>query len=105
MSNLSEVLGWKFNHEPGIRTRDGVLTAWPSSLGDEPTQAQIDQWTAEYEAGKTDADVDAEMDSFMDTPEMKSIIEGIADFAPGPPGGLRDAIKARASNNMPRGRK
>ncbi|MFN4283524.1 MAG: hypothetical protein ACK4NA_12880 [Alphaproteobacteria bacterium] len=44
------VLGWKFNHAPGIETRDGVITAWPDSLGPLPTADQIATWTAEYEA-------------------------------------------------------
>ena len=50
MSNLGAILGWKHNHEPGIRTIDGIITAWPPSLGAFPTQAQIDAWTAEFAA-------------------------------------------------------
>lgn len=48
MSSLGLVLGWKHNHEPGIRTADGAITAWPASLGETPDQGQIDTWTAEY---------------------------------------------------------
>jgi hypothetical protein len=49
MTSLGTVLGWKFDHFPGIKTRNGVLTAWPEGLGDPPTQGQITAWTAEYE--------------------------------------------------------
>lgn len=44
----AEALGWKHNHKPGIRTRDGEITEWPEELGDMPTQAQIKQWEAEW---------------------------------------------------------
>lgn len=47
---IGAILGWKFNHAPGIETRDGVITAWPESLGPVPTPEQIDAWTSEYEA-------------------------------------------------------
>ena len=47
---IGAVLGWKFNHTSGIETRDGVITAWPESLGAVPTQEQILAWTVEYEA-------------------------------------------------------
>ena len=45
---IGAVLGWKFNDYPGICTRNNVITAWPTALGPQPTQAQIDTWTAEY---------------------------------------------------------
>lgn len=47
---LGEVLGWKFDHVQGISTKNGVLVAWPESLGERPTDEQISAWTAEYEA-------------------------------------------------------
>lgn len=47
MTHISEVIGWKFNHQPGMSTRDGVITAFPGGI---PSQADIDTWTAEYEA-------------------------------------------------------
>ena len=54
---LGTVLGWKFNHVPGIRTEeqeDGsfLVTQWPVSLGSAPTPTQIQEWTAEYEAAQ-----------------------------------------------------
>lgn len=54
MSSVGEVLGWKFNYAPGIRTLDGVITAWPAGLGPQPNDAQIAAYTTEYEAAKPD---------------------------------------------------
>ena len=55
MTSLAEVLAWKFDNAPGIRTReDGQggmkIFDWPEALGPEPTQTQIDTWTAEFDA-------------------------------------------------------
>jgi hypothetical protein len=47
MSNIGEAIGWKFNHQSGMSTSDGVITAFPGGI---PTQAEQDLWTAEYEA-------------------------------------------------------
>ena len=47
-----EALGWKHGYPQGIRTSDGVITAWP--LGPVPSQAQVDQWEVEYDAAKLD---------------------------------------------------
>jgi hypothetical protein len=52
MVTLGSLLGWKFDNAPGIVTRDGVLTEWPSGLGPRPTDDQITTWTAEYEAAQ-----------------------------------------------------
>ena len=47
--SIAEVIGWKFNHQPGMRCDevDGVLqiTDFPGGI---PSQALQDQWTAEY---------------------------------------------------------
>lgn len=45
---LARALGWKFNHQPGMETSDGMLTAWPTMPW--PTDAQLAQWVADYEA-------------------------------------------------------
>lgn len=49
MSNIADVIGWKFNHQPGMRCREigGVLTIveFPGGI---PSQADQDAWTAEY---------------------------------------------------------
>lgn len=67
MTNIAEVIGWKFNHQEGMSCKEivnktidektgketneytGVLaiTEFP---GDIPSQADQDKWTAEYEA-------------------------------------------------------
>ena len=47
MSDIGEVIGWKFNHQSGMSTREGVITEFPGGI---PTQAEQDLWTAEYEA-------------------------------------------------------
>jgi len=47
MSNIATVIGWKFNNQSGMSTRDGVITAFPDGI---PSQADQDLWTAEYEA-------------------------------------------------------
>lgn len=46
--NLGAVIGWKFDHRPGMSTADGVITEWPEET--KPTDAEIATWTAEYEA-------------------------------------------------------
>jgi len=53
MHNIAEILAWKFEKAPGIRTVGDQITEWPQVLGPIPTQAQLDQWTAEYEAFRT----------------------------------------------------
>jgi len=46
MSNIGTVIGWKFNHQEGMCTRDGVITKFPNGI---PSQADQDKWTKEYE--------------------------------------------------------
>ena len=46
MRNISEVIGWKFNHQEGMATVDGVITEFPNGI---PSQADQDKWTKEYE--------------------------------------------------------
>jgi len=51
---LGEVLGWKFDHYPGITTKENLDTGemeiveWPDALGARPTPAQVETWTQEY---------------------------------------------------------
>jgi len=45
MTNIGAVIGWKHNHQPGMSTRDGVITEFPGGI---PSQADQDTWTAEY---------------------------------------------------------
>ena len=44
---IAQVIGWKFNNQAGMSTKDGVITNFPNGI---PTQAEQDLWTAEYEA-------------------------------------------------------
>ena len=46
MTNISTVIGWKFNHQEGMATVDGVITEFPGGI---PSQADQDKWTKEYE--------------------------------------------------------
>jgi len=43
---IAQVIGWKFNHQAGMSTSGGVITAFPNGI---PTQAEQDLWTVEYE--------------------------------------------------------
>ena len=56
MTQVAEVLAWKFPGVEGIETRDGVLTAFPGNREAWPTDAELAAWTAEYETGKADRD-------------------------------------------------
>jgi len=44
--SIAQVIGWKFNHQPGMCTKNGVITAFPGGI---PSQADQDKWTKEYE--------------------------------------------------------
>lgn len=57
MTDISAVIGWKFNHQPGMSTKDGEIIEFPAEVPrvnyDEsglPTQEDQDAWTLEYEA-------------------------------------------------------
>jgi hypothetical protein len=45
VTNIGRVIGWKFNHQEGMSTIDGVITEFPGGI---PSQADQDTWTAEY---------------------------------------------------------
>ena len=45
MTDIAVVIGWKFNHQEGMSTRDGVITAFPGGI---PSQADQDAWKEEY---------------------------------------------------------
>jgi len=46
MTDIGTVIGWKFNHQSGMATRDGVITEFPDGI---PSQSDQDKWTKEYE--------------------------------------------------------
>lgn len=89
MTGLGAVLGWKHNHEPGIRTEDGVITAWPSTLGALPTQTQIDTWTAEYAIAKPDVDATRDVDA---SKALKAVVVWAAGKLGVTPAQARDEI-------------
>lgn len=45
-TTLAEILALQFADAPGIATRGNAITEWPSGLGSQPTQQQIDTWAA-----------------------------------------------------------
>jgi len=45
MTAIGTVIGWKFNHQPGMSTKDNVITEFPGGI---PSQADQNKWTAEY---------------------------------------------------------
>jgi len=45
MVHISQVIGWKFNNQPGMQTRGDVIIKFPGGI---PSQADQDKWTAEY---------------------------------------------------------
>jgi hypothetical protein len=47
MTDIASVIGWKFSHQAGMETKDGVITAFPGGI---PSKSNQDAWTAEYEA-------------------------------------------------------
>ena len=49
MSEIGAVLGWKFNHQSGMSTFDGIITEFP---GEKPSDEDIATWTDEYNAYK-----------------------------------------------------
>ena len=45
--NIGEVIGWKFNHQSGMSTKNGVITAFPGGI---PSQVDQSAWSMEYKA-------------------------------------------------------
>ena len=45
-TTLAEILALQFSNAPGIATRGNEITEWPSGLGSQPTQQQINTWAA-----------------------------------------------------------
>ena len=92
MSSLGEVLGWKFDHEPGIETLNGVISAWPSVLGPLPDQAQIDIWSQEYQNRDTQEE---EYSGIVDNRLLKALALVCADQFGMTPAQLKTAIKSK----------
>jgi len=82
--NISQVIGWKFNHQAGMRCKeiDSVMTIieFPGGI---PSQADQDLWTQEYNdwilAG---GDKDAKAQELMTNPIISAILEEL-ELMPG----------------------
>ena len=59
MTNISDVIGWKFNHQPGMTVRGNEITEFPGTM---PTDAEIATYTAEYEAHLADTQYQRDRD-------------------------------------------
>ena len=46
MSDIGAVIGWKFKHQEGMTTREGVITEFPGGIPSDEDQAK---WLKEYE--------------------------------------------------------
>lgn len=79
--HLPEILGWKMNHKPGIRTTASQLTGWPD--GDPvPDDATLERWAAEWEAlpiEERDAryKLKAEIDGATTIAQLKAILRKV----------------------------
>ena len=60
MTNIGAVIGWKFNHQEGMSTVNGVLTEFPGTM---PTEAELATYTAEYEVYKAATDAIATLEA------------------------------------------
>ena len=49
MTNIADVISWKFVDQPGMEVRGTEITMFPGGI---PSQEDQDTWTAEYEAWK-----------------------------------------------------
>jgi len=75
--NIADVIGWKFNHQSGMRCKeiDGAIeiTEFPGGI---PSQAEQDLWTSEYQAwvaagGLLDRETDAK---WKDDPQNDALM-------------------------------
>ena len=72
MTNIGAVIGWKFNHQEGMTTRNGVITKFPNGI---PSQADQDKWTKEYEEYvSANAYKDKRKESYPSIPEQLDYI-------------------------------
>jgi hypothetical protein len=76
MTSIAEVIGWKFNSQPGMETRDGVITEFPGGI---PSQADQDAWTAEYEIYKAAMDEITRLESFISERRKREALLGNAE--------------------------
>ena len=63
MSNIAEVIGWKFNHQSGMSTKGGKITKFPGGV---PSQEDQDAWTVEYDAAMVPVNLDKAKQKFYE---------------------------------------
>lgn len=85
MTRLAEVLAWKFNNAPGIRTREGSnrrmeIFDWPEALGNQPTDTDIAKWTKDFDKlppqSTPEDDLDAAIAKASTLSELKAALKG-----------------------------
>lgn len=89
MTNIAEVIGWKFDHQPGMKTKDGIITEFPGGI---PSQTDQDLWTAEYETSE-----DFKLKNFRQDPGYpvaQLILEALLEREAGSPGKLNGLVTA-----------
>jgi len=72
LSNIGEVIGWKFNHQPGMSTKDGEIIEFPGGI---PSTDDQEKWTLEYEAHL--AGTKYQKDRASEYPELKAQLDMI----------------------------
>ena len=80
-----EVIYWKYPGEQGISFRNDELVEWPSRLGPQPNQSQIDVWKVEFEAVPADdatknprANLKKRIRALSIDPALQQILEELA---------------------------
>lgn len=73
---IADVIGWKFNHQPGMTCREVngglAIVEFPGGI---PSQALQDQWTAEYQAWFAGTGpVDQECVLSLDADKMRKLL-------------------------------
>ena len=96
--SIAEVIGWKFNHQQGMSTVDGVITEFPGGI---PSQSDQDTWTVEYAAYKVMADIRQKRDNLLAAtdwaalPDSPTMSDGMTAYRTA----LRDYPATYASDN------
>jgi len=74
MTNIAEVIGWKFNYQEGMATAEGVITDFPGGI---PSQADQDKWTKEYE--EHIASTQYQRDRLIEYPTIAELVVALYD--------------------------
>jgi formylmethanofuran:tetrahydromethanopterin formyltransferase len=73
---IGAVIGWKFNHQDGMNTVDGVITEFPGGI---PSQADQDVWTVQYGVWKLAIDTIATLETEITNRRLRECAMGIDD--------------------------